>query len=141
MHHSLKPGGIFFCRGNVKFPGDPDRLESLIEKWGKVAERPFRLFSYIEVALYIHCADTDGYLDYPKARKTISDYHGKGLISDDDYRDILPLISMPAGTKFRSYIKNEELEKHIKEAGFKKIEWLFTSHEFTKNMPIIKLIK
>ena len=141
MYTSLKTGGTFFCRGNVKFLGDKDRLEAMVDKWAFAQNRPYRLFSYLEVALYIHCADERGYLDYPKARGVIKNFYRQGKIGEKDYKDIQPLISMPAGTKFRSYISKEELERYIKKAGFKKIEWLFTSHEFTKNMPIIKLTK
>ena len=141
MHRALKPGGIFFCRGNVRFPGDEDRLEELVLKWGSAKNRPYRLFSYLEVPLYIHCADSQGYLDYPKARETMQVFHDRGLVNDADYADLVPLISMPAGTKFRSFIAKEELETSIRAAGFEKIDWKFTSHEFTKNMPILVLTK
>lgn len=141
MHASLKSGGVFFCRGNVKFLEDKDQLSSIIDTWAFAEHRPYRLFSYIEVALYAHCADDNGYLDYPKAREVIKNFYEQGKISEADYKDTQPLISMPAGTKFRSFVPKEELEKYFQVAGFKKIEWLFTSHEFTKNMPIIKLTK
>jgi SAM-dependent methyltransferase len=141
MYGSLKSDGVFFCRGNVKFPDHKDQLEAMVDKWAFAENRPYRLFSYLEVALYIHCADENGYLDYPKAREVIKGFYDKGKISEADYKDIQPLISMPAGTKFRSFVAKEELEKDIRAAGFQKIEWLFTSHEFTKNMPIIKLTK
>ena len=141
MYAALKAGGVFFCRGNVKFPDHQDTLAELIDKWAFASNRPYRLFSYLEVALYIHCSDKQGYLDYPKARATIKAFHDQGKISDADYKDIQLLISMPAGTKFRGYVPQAELEKHIKAAGFQKIEWLLTSHEFTQNMPIIKLTK
>jgi len=141
MHDSLKKEGVFFCRGNVRFPGDQDHLALLVEQWGKAATRPHRLFSYLEVPLYMHCADARGYLDYPKARDVIRKFHEQKFINDSDYEDIQPLISMPEGTKFRSFIAKEELEEHIRAAGFRSIEWLLTSHTFTKNMPIIKLIK
>lgn len=141
MFKSLKPGGLFFCRGNVRFSDDSDNLAAIIEKWAFAPSRPYKLFSYIEVSLYAHCADENGYLDYPKARDTIKNFYEQGKINESDYKDIIPLISMPAGTKFRSYIHKDELEGDIKQAGFSSIEWLYTNHEFTKNMPIIKLVK
>ncbi|MFA5954254.1 MAG: class I SAM-dependent methyltransferase [Patescibacteria group bacterium] len=141
MYDSLKVGGVFFCRGNVLFPTNNSDLMEAVNKWGLVAERPYRLFSYLEVPLYIHCADKEGYLDYPKARMVIKQLHEQGKMSDEDYKDIQPLISMAAGTKFRSYVTKEEIQKNIEAAGFNKVEWLFTSHEFTRNMPIIKLTK
>ena len=141
MYDSLKAGGVFFCRGNVKFPTGNAELAEIIDKWALTPNRPYRLFSYLEVALYMHCADEEGYLDYRKARAVMKKFYEQGKITDEDYKDIQPLISMAPGTKFRSFITKEELEKNMKEAGFQKIEWLFTSHEFTKNMPIIKLTK
>jgi SAM-dependent methyltransferase len=141
MYLSLKNGGIFFCRGNVRFKEDRDRLDEIIEKWGKSKNRKYPLFSYIEVALYARCGDDEGYLNYPKARSTAKEWFEKGKISKTDYELVKPLISMPEGTKFRSFIRKEELDKFIKDAGFSNAEYLFTSHEFTKNMPIIRLIK
>lgn len=141
MYSALKPGGTFFCRGNVKFPGNGDSLEKIIKKWAFAKNRSYRLFSYVEVALYIHCADERGYLNYPKARDVITNFYKHGKINEQDYQDIMPLISMQAGTKFRSFIAKNVLENYLTQAGFKKAEWLFTSHEFTKNMPIIKLTK
>lgn len=141
MHDSLKTGGVFFCRGNVKFVDDKDRLDSIVDKWGRAQDRPYRLFSYLEVPLYSHCADSEGYLDYPKARETIKKYFDDGKITESDYKDIAPLISMPAGTKFISCVPKKELEESIAKAGFSSAEWLFTSHEFTSNMPIIKLTR
>lgn len=141
MYRALKLGGTFFCRGNVKFPGDEDRLEAIVQTWGAAKNRPYRLFSYLEVPLYMHCADDEGYLDYPKARAIMAAFHERGWVNDEDYADLQPLISMPAGTKFRSFVAKEELEKYMRAAGFTKIDWRFTSHEFTKNMPIIVLTK
>jgi hypothetical protein len=141
IHEALQEGGVCFCRGNVTFPEDQDTLDELIRTFGKAKDRPYRLFSYLEVPLYIHCADSRGYLDYPKARAVMQRYHEMGLVTDEDYADIRPLISMADGTKFRSFIPIGELEEHIRAAGFRDIERIFTSHSFTKNMPIFKLTK
>ena len=141
MNAALKKGGIFFCRGNVMPPDYEDQLDRIIDTWAFAPNRPFRLFSYLEVALYFHCADELGYLDYPTARETIRQYHEEGKISDADYNDIRPLISMPEGTKFRSYVPLDELEVSIRLAGFTSMEVYRTSHEFTQNMPIYKLVK
>lgn len=141
MHQALKPGGIFFCRGNIWFPNDTDRLAALVKKWAYQKKREYPLFTYLEVALYFHCADKKGYLSYPKARAVASRWREQKKISEKDYKLISPLISMPAGTKFRGLIKKSELDKIIKNVGFSRTEWLFTPEEFNRNMPIIKLTK
>ena len=110
MNAALKKGGIFFCRGNVMPPDYEDQLDRIIDTWAFAPNRPFRLFSYLEVALYFHCADELGYLDYPTARETIRQYHEEGKISDADYNDIRPLISMPEGTKFQAMFHSTNLK-------------------------------
>lgn len=141
MHTALKKGGTFFCRGNVRPLAYEDQLDSIVDTWAFVPNRPYRLFSYLEVALYFRCADEQGYLDYPKARETIRRYREEGRISDEDYNDIFPLISMPEGTKFRSYVPLDEFEASLRQAGFTSIEVYRTSHEFTQHMPIYRLVK
>lgn len=141
MYSALQPGGTFFCRGNVLFVDSEIDLEATREKYAFASDRPYPLFSYLEVALYMHCSDYMGYVDYPKAQGIIDDWFHTGKITEQDYKKVRPLISMPAGTKFRSGVKKEELEREVKKAGFQNIEWLFTSHEFTQNMPILKLVK
>jgi len=141
MYQALKIGGTFFCRGNIWFSGDRDRLDAIIKKWGKTKNRPYPLFTYIEVALYFRCADKRGYLNYPKARAVVKIWRENGFVSEKDYRQISPLISMPAGTKFRGLIKKAEMTRSAQKAGFKKIQWLFTPEEFNRNMPIIKFTK
>lgn len=141
MYRALKPGGIFFCRGNVKFPGDLDKLKKLVNKWAFAKNRNYPLFTYLEVELYFHCAGKNGYLSYPKARAVMKKFFEQEKILLKDYRLIKPLISMPAGTKFRGLIKKNELDKVFKKLAFSRIEWLFTPEEFNRNVPIIKLTK
>ena len=141
MYEALLPGGTFFCRGNVLFADSYIDIEAIREKWAFVSNRPYPLFSYLEVALYIQCSDDMGYLDYPKAQAIVDTWFQEEKITEQDYKQVRPLISLPAGTKFRSSVKKEELENCITKVGFASVEWLFTSHEFTKNMPILKLTK
>lgn len=141
MYRALKPGGIFFCRGIVSFADDANQLEQLLDQWAFAKDRQYPLFSYLEVPLYLHCSDSEGYMDYPKARGIVDTWFQSKRISAADYEQMRPLISLPAGTKFRARISKAELESHITNAGFAIDDWIFTSHSFTKNMPIIKLRK
>ena len=141
MYRALKPGGIFFCRGNVRFPHDADKLESIRAKWAFKKVRPYPLFTYIEVELYFHCADRYGYVDYPKARKIIDSWFNEKKISKEDYDLAYLLVSMSDEARFRGLIKQAEVIEAYTAAGFEKVEWLKCGHEFDENMPIIKLIK
>ena len=140
MYNALKPGGVFFCRGNVLFPNDEDKLEQLVDEWAfKKREHP--LFTYLEVELYFRCADKEGYVDYPKAREKVDGWFANGRISKEDYELAKLLVSLPEGTLFRGKITKEEIEKAIKDVGFRSVEWIIVSKDFGGNMPIIKLIK
>ncbi len=141
MNHALKQGGVFFCRGNVLFPEDKDRLEEIVEKWAFEPNRKQPLFSYLEVELYFRCAYEDGFVDYPKCREKVNGLYEARKMTKKDYELASLLVSFPAGTAFRGKVTKEELEPHLQNAGFKKIEWLFTPQEFSQNMPIIKLTK
>ena len=141
IYDSMKPGGVFFCRGNVLFPEDRDRLEEIRAKWAFNPEREHPLFSYLEVELYFRCADEEGYIDYPKARRVMDGWFAEGKISREDHELARLLVSMPAGTLFRGKVTKEEIDSHIQDSSFRDVEWLFTSQELSRNMPIIKLIK
>ncbi len=140
MHDALKPGGTYFCKGNVRFKGEENRLEEIREKWAFKEDRQYPLFSYLEVELYMHCAKENGYVDYPKARKVINDWHENGKISEEDYKLARILISMPDDSLFRSATK-EELDPLIAQTGFKNVEWIVMDEDICSNMPIIKLTK
>lgn len=141
MHRALKLGGIFFCRGNIRFPGDKDNLKELIKKWAFKKDRPYSLFTYIEVKLYFHCADKNGYVDYPKARALVNNWFKHGKISRKDYELAKILVSMSDEARFRGLIEKKEIVCAYKKAGFQNVKWLFTGDEFAQNMPIIRLIK
>jgi len=141
MYNALKPGGVFFCRGNVLCPEDEDKLERLVDKWAFKKGRELPLFAYLEVELYFRCADKEGYVDYPKARKKVDVWFAEGRISKEDYKLAKMLVSLPAGTLFRGKVTKEEIESAIEAAGFKSAEWMRVSKDFGGSMPIIKLVK
>ncbi|HLC60568.1 MAG TPA: hypothetical protein VJJ52_03995 [Candidatus Nanoarchaeia archaeon] len=139
MFEALKPEGIFYCKGNLQFNNE-DNLLQLIRKYAYRKRRKYNLFSYIEVQLYFHCSDKNGYVDYPKARKLMEKLYEKGNISNEDYDLIKILISMSSQARFRGKIPIKEIKSAIKSAGFKD-DWIFMDKEICSNMPIIKLAK
>lgn len=141
IHDALKPGGLFFCKGNVKFEGDKDKLDDLIDKWAFQKNREYPLFSYIEVELYFYCTDDGGYVDYEKARKVVGRWFESKRITEEDFDLIKLLVSMSSEARFRGLIKENELKLVIKEAGFESQEWIILDKEICQNMPLIKLKK
>jgi len=141
LHRSLKPGGNFYSKGNVKFENDVDRLEDLVDQWAFESNRKYPLFSYIEVELYFHCADEEGYVDYPKARTLVKSWYDKKRISEEDYDLIKILISLSSESRFRGIVYEEELKNAINSVSFKKTEWLVLDKDICSNMPIIKMTK
>jgi SAM-dependent methyltransferase len=140
MCKALKSGGVFFCRGNVKFSNHVDKLDIIRDKHTFKKDRKEKLFTYLEVELYIKCSDEDGYIDYPKCRELIRSWLDKRKITQEDYELIKPLISMSDDARFRT-VERKEIVDAFEKSGFSKIELLFTGDEFAKNMPIIKLTK
>ncbi|MFH1426271.1 MAG: class I SAM-dependent methyltransferase [Candidatus Kerfeldbacteria bacterium] len=140
MHKVLKPGGVFYCKGNMINPDAPDRLEQIREQWTMEENREYPLFSYIEVELYTHTAGENGYVDYPKARKIINDWFEQEKISQEDYDLAKLLVSMDAEAQFRNATK-DEIDSGIEAAGFSSSEQLVLDKEICENMPIIKLTK
>ncbi len=141
MHKSLKPGGVFYCKGNVLYEGEVDQLHRKVKKWGFEEERKHPLFSYIEVDLYFHTANEDGYVVYPKARQVANQIFQDGLCSAEDYDLIRLLISMSEEARFRGLIREEELRQLAREVGFTNQEWIVLDKDICSNMPIIKLQK
>ncbi len=141
MRQAMKSGGAFYCKGNAQFKNHQDKLDKLISKWAFKPNRKYPLFSYIEVELYFHCADKDGYVDYPKARKIASEWIKEKMISQKDYDLIKILISMSSDARFRGKISVGEIKDVIKKAGFNNAEWKILDNDICANMPIIKLIK
>lgn len=139
MHQALKPGGVFFCRGNIRLPEDQDCLEACREKWVR-KERDYPLFTYLEVALYFKCAREDGSIDYPRARALVNQWVREGKITQEDYDHIKILISMGDDARFFS-LHQEKVLKDLEGIPFQSVEWVFTGDEFTKNMPIIRMTK
>ncbi len=141
MRQALKSGGAFYCKGNVQFKNHKDKLDELISKWAFKPNRKYPLFSYLEVELYFHCADKDGYVDYPKARKIASAWVKENKISQSDYDLIKILISMSSEARFRGKISEKEIRNAVRDAGFKRAEWKVLDKEICANMPVIKLVK
>jgi len=141
MYDSLKPGGVFYCKGNIKFSNDVDRLEELRGKWAFNEQREFPLFSYIEVELYFHHATRHGYVDYPKIQKRIDKWFLESKISKEDYERAQLLVSLSDDARFRGLIMKDEIEDAIQMAGFKDVEWCILDKDICQNMPILKLIK
>lgn len=99
------------------------------------------MFSYIEVALYITCADKDGYVDYAKARSLVASWFERGSISQEDYDAIKILISMSDDARFRGILPAHELQVAIDSAGFSSVEWHVLDKDICSNMPIVKMVK
>jgi SAM-dependent methyltransferase len=140
MYHALKPGGVFYCKGNIIYKKQKGSLLSLIKKYNSKRRNNYPLFSYIEVELYFHCADKNSYIDYPKARKLMSSLHKNGSIPNKEYELIKILISMSSEARFRGKIKESEIRNVTKNIGFKD-KWVTLDKEICSNMPIIKLAK
>lgn len=141
MYKSLKPGGVFYCKGNVLYEGEEGQLHRKIEKWSFKEGRKHPLFSYIEVDLYFHTANEDGYVVYPKAREVAKQIFENGHCSPEDYDLIKLLISMSEEARFRGLIHEEELRSVTKAVGFTNQEWVVLDEDICHNMPIIKLQK
>jgi len=141
MKRVLKPSGIFYCKGNVQFINDKTKLDSIRGKWAFKKNRRYPLFSYLEVELYFYCADRDGYVNYPKARKLVNNWYRQRKISLKDYNLMKILVSMSDDARFRGKISEHEIIKKIKAAGLKIDQWLILDKDICSNMPIIKLIK
>jgi len=141
MYCALKPGGVFYCKGNVKYMDDKDRLDELLEKWAFKKDREYPLFSYIEVELYFRCADKDGYVDYSKARKLVNEWFESKKISEKDHGLTKLLVSMSSEARFRGTIYEDEVKLALKDVGFSKEEWITLDKDICQNMPIIRLKK
>ena len=139
MFKALKPGGVFFCKGNIFYKNQKDNLFELVDKWA-FRKREYPLFSYIEVCLYFHCADKNGYVDYPKATNLMKILYERKKILKEDYGLIKILISMSSEARFRGKISQKEIRTAIKLSGFSD-EWIVLDKTICKNMPIIKLTK
>ncbi len=141
MYHALKPNGAFYCKGNIIEKNHRDKLENLVAKWAFKTNRQYPLFSYIEVELYFHCADKDGYVNYPKAREIAASWIENKKISQADYDLIKILISMSDDARFRGAVHKEEIKNSIEKAGFKNEEWIILDKDICSSMPIIKMVK
>lgn len=140
MYKVLKPNGIFYCKGNIKFKSG-DKLEYLLKKWAFRKNRKYSLFSYIQVDLYFRCADKYGYVDYSKVSRLVNSWYFSKKISKKDYEILRVLVSMSLNARFRGKIYKKEVEYAIKNSGFKQVEWVILDEDICLNMPIIKLTK
>jgi len=141
MYEALAPGGVFFCKGNVLHTNEKEQFIQTFDYWASKENREYPLFSYIEVELYFHTADENGYVVYPKARGVIKKLYEQGKCSPEDFELIKLLISMSEDARFRGLIHEEELRAAIEEVGFSKSEWIVMDKDICKNMPVIKLTK
>lgn len=141
MHKALKPGGIFYCKGNILYNNEQEYFNELVDKWAFAKNREYPLFSYIEVNLYFHTADKDGYVVYPQARKTVDQLLADKRCSQEDYNLIKMLVSMSEEARFRGLIHEKEVRDTINKVGFFKSEWIILDKDICQNMPIIKLKK
>lgn len=141
MYQALTPNGVFYCKGNVLDKNHRDKLENLVAEWAFKPNRQYPLFSYIEVEFYFHCADKDGYVDYPKARKIAKTWIEKNKISQKDYDLIKILISMSDDARFRGAVPEKEIKKSIGKAGFKNTDWIVLDKDICSSMPILKMVK
>ena len=139
MFNALKPEGIFFCRGNIFDSSFRDKLEEFVETWSR-APREYPLFTYIEVALYMNCCDTENYIDYPACRQRVERWFREGKISPSDFEEIRLLVSLSNDARFRTAEKHE-ITRGYSTAGFESAEWVTTGEEFSRQMPIIILRK
>lgn len=141
MHKALKVGGTFYCKGNV-FSGDENlNLNQLVETWAFAENRTHPLFSYIEVALYFHTADEDGYVIYPKARELTKKIYEDGKCNEEDYQLIKLLVSMSDEARFRGLIYKKELANILEKLNFTTETWQVLDEEICSNMPILVLKK
>ncbi|MBU2542523.1 class I SAM-dependent methyltransferase [Patescibacteria group bacterium] len=141
MFKALKPGGVFFCRGNTKPGSYISTLEESLAKWAFAENRENPLFSYLEVELYFYCADKDGYVNYEKARNLIDTWYKAEKLNKKDYDLCRLLVSMSDDARFRGLVDELEIKNSYEKVGFKEVEWFRCGHEFGKYMPIIKMIK
>ena len=139
MFNALKPEGIFFCRGNIFDSSFRDKLEEFVETWSR-APREYPLFTYIEVALYMNCCDTENYIDYPACRQRVERWFREGKISPSDFEEIRLLVSLSNDARFRTAEKHE-ITRGYSTAGFESAEGVTTGEEFSMQMPIIILRK
>ena len=138
MHKALKPGGVFFCRGNIFDKEYAGKMVEFLDHWS-FAKRKFPLFTYIEVALYMNSCDQQKYVKYSKCRKIVEAWRLAKKISQQDFDEIMPLISMGKKARFRTAECNE-IKKAYQAVGFK-AKWITTGDEFAEQMPIIRLEK
>ncbi len=141
MHRSLKPGGIFYCKGNILYDNESDRFDELISNWAFKEGRKYPLFSYIEVDLYFHTADRNGYVEYPKARAVVDKLIEDKRCPKEDYDLIKLLVSMSEDARFRGLIQEKEIRDIISKVGFSSSDWITLDKDICSNMPIIKLTK
>lgn len=141
MLKALKPGGIFYCKGNILYSDEKDQFNELVDEWAFKKDREYPLFSYLEVNLYFHTADKDGYVIYPKAREVVDQLLKDKRCSQEDYNLIKMLVSMSEEARFRGLIHEKEIRDILGKVGFSKSEWIVLDKEICQNMPIIKLKK
>lgn len=141
MHHALKPGGVFYCKGNVLYRDTQERFDERVDEWAFKKDREYPLFSYIEVDLYFHTADEDGYVIYPKARAVVEQLLKDKRCTQEDYKLIKLLVSMSEEARFRGLIHEQEIKDAIGAARYSKQEWIVKDKDICANMPIIKLRK
>ncbi len=140
MYKALKPGGVFFCKNNILYDGEPDHFVERVDKWAFAKNRTHPLFSYIEVDLYFYTADKDGYVVYPKARKVVDQIFIDKRCSKEDYNLMKMLVSV-SEARFRGLIREKEVQGIIDKVGFSPKEWIILDKDICQNMPILKLTK
>jgi len=141
MHDALKPGGVFYCKGNILYEDETEQFDRLVDKWAFAKKREYPLFSYIEVQLYFHTADENGYVDYRLARQIVDKLIRDRRCSPEDYELIKLLVSMSDEARFRGLIREDEIRQIVKKVGFRKQEWIVLDNDICANMPIVKLVK
>ena len=141
MYQALKPGGTFYCKCNILYSGEKDRLNEMVDQWAFKKHRDYPLFSYLEVQLYFHTADADGYVIYPKARQVVDQLWADKRCAREDYELIKLLVSMSEEARFRGLIHEREVRDIIQTVGFSEAEWIVLDKDICQNMPIIKLKK
>ena len=141
VHRALKPRGIFYCKGNIRYEGEKEKFDEMVDKWAFKKEREYPLLSYIEVPLYFHTADADGYVVYPRARQVVAEMFENKRCTEEDYQLIKLLVSMSDDARFRGLIREREIRAIIAEVGFSKAEWIILDKDICRNMPVIKLTK
>ncbi|MBT3834830.1 hypothetical protein HOF56_01130 [Candidatus Peribacteria bacterium] len=141
MHKALKPGGVFYCKGNILYNNEEECFNELLDKWAFAKNRKHPLFSYIEVNLYFYTADKDGYVVYPETRKVVDQLVADKRCSQEDYNLIKMLVSMSEEARFRGLIHEKEIRDIISNVGFSESEWIVLDKDICQNMPILKLRK